>query len=108
MIIWDWPDKYELQQKAKENIIFLWKIENKKTLAKIVSQSRWLINLTKESFWLATAEALAMWVPVFAYGESGSLELLSQTIKNEITDWKYNLRQLKKQSQTIQIMLLNC
>jgi len=89
LIIWDWPDKTQLQKKAKSNIIFLWKIENKKTLAKIVSQSRWLINLTKESFGLATAEALAMWVPVFAYWEGGSYELLthqSQTIWNSITD----------------------
>jgi len=101
LIIWDWPDKEELKTKAGPNIIFLWKIQNKEILAKIVSQSRWLINLTKESFWLATAEALAMGVPVFAYGEGGSYELILwiENLKNvwRISEEKRKKRRISKE-----------
>lgn len=82
IIIWDWPDKNELKKRANQNILFVDYIEDKETLADILSKSRWLINLTKESFWLTTAEAIATWVPVLAYWKWASFELLTW-IKND-------------------------
>ncbi len=76
LIIGDWPDKEELMKKAKWNIIFLDKIEDPIKLANIIGKSRWLINLTKESFWLATAEALSLGIPIFGYAYGWTAELI--------------------------------
>jgi len=37
-----------------------------------------LINLTKESFWIGTVEALLMGVPVFWYSEWATSELVDE------------------------------
>ena len=45
---------------------------------KIISESKWLINITKESFWICTVEALLCWVPVFWFNDWASVELVDQ------------------------------
>lgn len=78
IIIWEWPDEVELKKQAKDNIIFTWKISENKEKEKILKSSRWFVNLTKESFWIATAEALCCWVPIFGYEKGGSWELVDK------------------------------
>ena len=45
---------------------------------KIIRNAKWLINLTKESFWMWTAEALLLWVPVIWFNEWWSVELVDK------------------------------
>ena len=42
----------------------------------IMKNAKWLVNITKESFWLCTVESLLLWVPVFAYNNWASPELI--------------------------------
>lgn len=65
IVMGSWPDEVYLKSIAKENIVFVGWIANPHEKIKILSQSKWLINLTKESFWMGTAEALLLGVPVF-------------------------------------------
>jgi len=76
IVIWSWPDELYLKSIAWDNIIFTWRIDDIQERIKIIQQSKWLINLTKESFGLWTAEALLLWVPVFGYNQWASPELV--------------------------------
>lgn len=82
LIIWSWPDEEYLKSIAWPNIIFLGYInmdtdENEREkLIKIWKESRWTINITKESFGIVTALSLALWVPVFWLNDGASPELV--------------------------------
>ena len=65
-----------LKSIAWDNIIFIWRIENPEEKMRIISESKWLINITKESFWICTMEALLCWVPVFRFNDGASVELV--------------------------------
>ncbi len=76
LIMWSGPDELYLKSIAWDNVIFIWRIENPKEKMKIISESKWLINITKESFWICTMEALLCWVPVFGFNDGASVELV--------------------------------
>jgi glycosyltransferase involved in cell wall biosynthesis len=74
VIIGSGPDEQELRKIAKKNITFMgW---NPPDMIKTIKHARWLINLTKESFGLSTAEALCLGVPVLGYQQGATAELL--------------------------------
>ncbi len=72
------PDELLLKQLAWPQISFIGHITDQEEKAKIVSASRWLLNIAKESCWISTMEALALWVPVLAYNQGGSKELINE------------------------------
>ena len=75
LVIWNGPDELYLKSIAGDSIIFLWQLSVKEYLP-ILQKSRGLINLTKESFGLGTAEALCLGVPVFGYNQWATPELV--------------------------------
>ena len=77
LIIGSWPDELELKGMAWDTVIFLWWLPQEESL-KIIKNAKWLINLTKESFWMWTAEALLLWVPVIWFNEWWSKELVDK------------------------------
>ena len=76
LIMWSGPDEMYLKSIAWDNVVFIWRIENSEEKMKIISESKWLINITKESFWICTMEALLCWVPVFWFNDGASVELV--------------------------------
>ena len=72
------PDEVYLKSIAKENIMFIGWINDVQEKIKILSQARWLINLTKESFWMGTAEALLLGVPVFGFAGGATPSLVNE------------------------------
>ena len=78
LVIWNWPDEKYLKKNSKWNIIFLWRIKNTKERIEIMRKAKWLINITKESFWLVTAESLLLWVPVLGYSKWATPELVDE------------------------------
>lgn len=76
LIMWSGPDEMYLKSIAWDNVIFIWRIENPEEKMRIISESKWLINITKESFWICTMEALLCWVPVFWFNDWASVELV--------------------------------
>lgn len=77
LIMWSWPDEDYLKSIANSNIIFLWSVYGEEKL-KILKHAKGLINLTKESFGIVTAEALSLGVPVFGFQEWWSKELVDE------------------------------
>ena len=77
LIIGSGPDELELKAIAWDTIIFLWWLPQEESL-KIIRNAKGLINLTKESFWMGTAEALLLWVPVIWFAEWWSAELVDE------------------------------
>jgi len=77
LIIWSGPDELYLKSIAGSSIIFLGQM-NVSDYLPILQKSRWLINLTKESFGLWTAEALYLGVPVFGYNQWATPELVNE------------------------------
>ncbi len=73
------PDEVYLKSIAKSNIIFVGWMSEVSERVKIMSQARWLINLTKESFWMGTAESLLLGVPVFGYAEGATPSLVNES-----------------------------
>jgi glycosyltransferase involved in cell wall biosynthesis len=63
LMIGSGPDERYLKSIAGDNIIFLGRLSPEET-QKIVRNAKGMINLTKESFGMGTAEALLMGVPV--------------------------------------------
>lgn len=61
------PDEAYLKSLAHDNIVFVGRVADEQEKIKIIGQSRGLINLTKESFGINTAEALLLGVPVLGY-----------------------------------------
>lgn len=77
IIIWSWPDEQELKKIANKNIIFTWRKTPKESI-EIIKYAKWMINLTKESFGLSTAESLCLWVPVLGYDQWATPELVDK------------------------------
>lgn len=69
VIIWSWPDEIELKKISNSNIKYLWYIFDDNEICRLLKQSKWLINITKESYWIVTAQSLACWIPVFGYNQ---------------------------------------
>ena len=98
LVIGSWPDEVQLKALAWDTIIFLWWLPQEESL-KIIRNARWLINLTKESFWMWTAEALLLWVPVIWFNEWWSKELVDKN--NGILIDKKNISKLKDAIHTL-------
>ena len=77
LMIGDGPDAQYLKSIAGDSIIFTWWLDHI-DLIDTVKHSAWLINLTKESFGIGTAESLLMGVPVLWYAEGATAELLDE------------------------------
>ena len=99
LVIGSWPDELQLKAVAWDTIIFLWWLPQEESL-KIIRNAKWLINLTKESFWMWTAEALLLWVPVIWFNEWWSVELVDKD--SWILIDKKNISELKKAIQTLE------
>lgn len=78
LVVGSGPDEQYLKSIAWDTIIFLWQMASHEEILPILAKSRGLINLTKESFWLGTLEALALWVPVFGYDDGATPELVDK------------------------------
>jgi hypothetical protein len=78
LIMWSGPDEEYLKSIAKWNIIFIGWIQDPLEKMKIIQNAKGLINITKESFGICTVESLLLWVPVFAYNDWASVELIDQ------------------------------
>jgi len=76
LIMWSGPDELYLKSIAGDNIIFIWWITDSQEKMNIIRNSKWLINITKESFWICTMEALLCGVPVFGFDDWASVELV--------------------------------
>ena len=74
IVIGSGPDENELKALAWDTVIFTW--WNPEWMEEIIRDSSGLINLTKESFWIWTVEALLMWVPVLWFAEWATSELV--------------------------------
>lgn len=74
ILIGSGPDEEELKTLAGESIIFTGR--NPEGMTEIIRDSAGLINLTKESFWIGTVEALLMGVPVLWFAEGATAELI--------------------------------
>ncbi|MDR3168217.1 MAG: glycosyltransferase [Candidatus Peribacteria bacterium] len=71
------PDEEYLKAIAGDNILFLGRLSPEET-QKIVRNAKALVNLTKESFGMGTAEALLMGVPVIGYADGATPELVDE------------------------------
>lgn len=78
LMIWSGPDEWYLKSIAKENIIFLGRIQDQDEIIKILSKAKGMINITKESFWLGTAESLLCGTPVLWFSDCASKELIDK------------------------------
>ncbi len=107
IIIGSWPDEQELKAKSKSNISFTWR--NPPNMIDIIKNAKWAINLTKESFWLSTAECLCLGIPVLWYSQWATPELVDEAsgilIKNknqkEIIEWCKLLLSTKRNRKAI-------
>lgn len=72
------PDEAYLKSIAGPSIIFIGRIQDIDEKIKIISQAKWLINLTKESYGIWTVEALLLGVPVFGYAQWATAELVDE------------------------------
>ena len=77
LMIGSGPDEWHLKSIAGDTVIFLGWLNHKDTI-EIVKQAKGLINLTKESFGMGTAEALLLGVPVIGFNEGGTKELVDE------------------------------
>jgi len=84
------PDEIYLKSIAGPTIIFIGRITDIDEKIKIISQAKWLINLTKESYGISTVEALLLGVPVFGYGEWATAELVDEDCGILVKDKKHN------------------
>ncbi len=76
IIMGDWPDKEKLQSIAGNSIIFMSWIQDIHQRIQLIQWSKWLINITKESFGISTMEALLLGVPVLWYDDGATPELM--------------------------------
>ncbi len=84
------PDEAYLKSIAGPSIIFIGWIQDVDEKIKIISQAKWFINLTKESYGIWTVEALLMGVPVFGYGEWATVELVDKDCGILVKDKKHH------------------
>lgn len=78
IIIGSGPDEQYLKDIAHDNTIFIPRTDPDHYI-KILKEAKWLINITKESFGIVTAQAIALGVPVLAYNQWASPELINET-----------------------------
>jgi glycosyltransferase involved in cell wall biosynthesis len=76
LLIGSWPDEAYLKSLAGPTVVFLWQINDPATKKDILRHARGLINIAKESAWLATMEALSCGVPVLGYAGWATPELV--------------------------------
>lgn len=76
LVLWSGPDEDLLKDIAWPTITFVWRVDNVNEKISIMKYARWFINLTKESCWMATMEAIALWLPVFWYNKGWTSELV--------------------------------
>ena len=84
------PDEVYLKSIAGPSIIFIGWINDIDEKIKIISQAKWLINLTKESYGIWTVEALLLGVPVFGYDEWWTVELVDKDCGILVKDKKHH------------------
>lgn len=72
------PDEAYLKSIAGPSIIFIGRINDIDEKIKIISQAKWLINLTKESYGIGTVEAMLLGVPIFWYSQWATAELVDE------------------------------
>lgn len=113
IIIGSGPDEIYLKSIAHPNIIFIDRIDNPEEMTKILAQAKGCINLTKESFWLSTVEALLLGIPVFGYNDGATPELVDQdswilvdqkdmhTLEKKFNEFKSKTRNREKIIQNI-------
>lgn len=90
IVMGDGPDEEYLKSIAGPTIIFIGRITDVDEKIKIISQAKWLINLTKESYGISTVEALLLGVPVFGYGEWATAELVDEDCGILVKDKKHS------------------
>ena len=78
IIMWSGPDEQYLRSIAWASIEWVGQVGDIAEKIKLVWHSSGLINITRESFGMVTAEALCLWVPVFGYNEWWSVELVDE------------------------------
>jgi len=78
LIMWSWPDEMYLKSIAWDNVIFIGWVSDPAEKMKIIKNAKWMINITKESFWICTMEALLSGVPVFGFNDGASVELIDK------------------------------
>jgi len=67
IIVWDGPDKEYLKSIAKDNIKFLWYINNKSDeYWNLLEKAKALVNITKESFWIVNYQAYLVNTPIIS------------------------------------------
>ena len=79
IVMWSGPDEEWLKSIAGDTITFIGQVTDIDEKIQIISQSRGLINLTKESCGMGTMEALALWVPVLGYNAGATPEFVNTT-----------------------------
>ncbi|PID34726.1 MAG: hypothetical protein CR971_01710, partial [candidate division SR1 bacterium] len=79
LMIGSGPDELYLKSLAKDNIIFLGRIQDQKEMISIIKKAKGMINITKESFGLGTAESLLCGTPVLGFSDCASKELIDET-----------------------------
>lgn len=103
VLIGSGPDEQYLKKIAGPNCLFIGRVDDVDKRIDIIRKSRWLLNITKESFGLSTAEALLCGVPVFWYAEGASPELIDHksgilTCNKSIGGLYEDFQAFKKQS----------
>ena len=101
LMIGSGPDERYLKSIAWDTIIFMGRLNHEETID-ILKQAKGLVNLTKESFWMGTVEALLLGVPVLGLNDGGTKELVDETSgilinKKEKKNLKEALIQFEKQ-----------
>lgn len=77
LIVGDGPDKHYLMAKAPDNVTRCGHIGDVRQKYDLIRKSRGMINLSYESFGIATCEALLVGVPVLGYAKWWTKELVS-------------------------------
>ncbi len=77
LIVWNWPDLINCKKIAWPTITFIPWIDDQIILSDLIWQSRWFVNLSKESFWLSTLHSLYLGVPVFWLNDWWTKELVN-------------------------------
>ena len=67
VVAWTWADETYLKSIAGETVSFIWYIDSKDMKYSLMAGAKAVINITKESFGITTAEAIDLWVPVIWY-----------------------------------------
>lgn len=78
LIMGDGPDELYLKSIAWESIMFVPWVKDLEERVRILKQAMWLINITKESFGISTAEAVLLGIPVFWYNDWATPELVGK------------------------------